>query len=139
MPETIRTRTDLLALAPLNSSGLISDQDLRDFMQSAAPQLYTANITGAATYSLANGTITELTLTGNVTSFSITGGVAGQTLTLTLVQDATGSRTLAGTSGILWESAIIPVLTTTGGRRDVFNLYHNGTSWVEAGSAQNVG
>ena len=137
---TIRTRAALLALAPNNTSGLIEEVDIRDFMDSAAPALATANISGPATYSLNSGDVAELTLTGNVTSFSITGGVAGQKLTIAFVQDATGSRTLAGVTGILWEAATAPTLSTAPNRRDVFNFYFNGTSWVECGgAARNVG
>lgn len=137
---TKKTYADMLSDAPVNTSQLISSQDFVNFVDSVHPRISTANISGAASFNYNNGNVAILTLTGNVTSFSISNGIAGLYLKLVLKQDATGSRTFAGTTGILWESATAPTLTTTGGRYDIFSLLYDGTQWLECAQAvQNVG
>jgi hypothetical protein len=46
----------------------------------------------------------------------------GQTFTLILVQDATGSRTVTWFSGISWPGGTPPTLTATANKRDVFQF-----------------
>jgi hypothetical protein len=87
-----------------------------------------------ATYAinLANGTIVNLTLTANCTlTFpSVTSGV-GVSFTLELVQDGTGSRTVAWPAGVKWAGGVAPVLTTTAAALDILNFYSidGGTTW----------
>ena len=105
-------------------------------------QTYGANISGAATVDLSNGGMQFLTLTGNVTSLAFAGGVAGgQQFTVMFIQDATGSRTLTGVGSIYrWAGGVAPTLSTTPGRRDIFNFaMDNGGVVYELSRAMNVG
>ena len=137
---TKRTWADIASRAPVNTTGLISSQDFNDLLDSVVPRIATANISGAASFNFNDGNVAILTLTGNVTSFSISNGVEGLTLRLCLKQDATGSRTFTGATGILWEGSAPPTLTTTPSRMDVFDLQFDGTNWLQVATASmNVG
>ena len=60
-----------------------------------------------------------LTLGGNRT-LAVTGDQVGQSFTIILTQDATGSRAVTWWSGIRWPGGAVPVLTTAAGKADVF-------------------
>ena len=66
---------------------------LDDIRETVAVLAYAATITPNA----ADGSIRTITLTGNVTFSAFTSPVSGQTITLIITQDATGSRTLTST------------------------------------------
>jgi len=51
MAETVRTKSDLLALMPVNTVGDISSQDIRDFVESTMGSK-TVTTVNATTYSL---------------------------------------------------------------------------------------
>lgn len=142
MPDTIRTLSALQTLLADNTSGAISPQDARDFLVTALHSMtrQTASVSGATTVNALSGGLVELTLTGNVTSLTITNGIAGMRLTLALIQDATGSRTLTGATGgiIKWEAGDDPLLTTTASSRDVFEFCFDGTNWYEMSAVMDV-
>ncbi|MBL4702677.1 MAG: hypothetical protein JKX85_15640 [Phycisphaeraceae bacterium] len=73
------------------------------------------------------------TLTGNVTLDAPTGGVAGDPITLTLVQDATGSRLLTVSANIKTPTqSIFAILSTGANVRDVLMLIKDptgGNNW----------
>lgn len=79
-------------------------------------------------------------LTGNVTGWSISGTpVSGQEIEITWIQDATGSRTLAGGPGTVKHAGAALTLTTTANRRDVVTYRYDGTNWIEKSRSMNVG
>lgn len=94
--------------------------------------IHTASVSGAATINAANGAVQRLTLTGNAT-FSLTGAAAGSAVSLTviLVQDATGGRTVTWPGSVDWGSGGAPVLSTAGDADDVVTLMtiDGGTKW----------
>lgn len=56
---------------------------------------------------------------------------AGKAFTLLLVQDGVGSRTVTWPGSILWASGVIPVLTTTINKQDLFSFVCiDGTNWL---------
>jgi hypothetical protein len=59
--------------------------------------VYTLTYAGTLTPNAANGSIQTVTLTGNVTINAFTSPVSGQTVTIILTQDGTGSRLLTST------------------------------------------
>ncbi len=72
------------------------------------------------------------TLTGNITTLNITdldvGGAAA--LVLVLVQDATGSRTVAWPSQVLWPGGVAPTLSTGNGDVDLIAFHWDGTNYL---------
>jgi hypothetical protein len=63
----------------------------------------------------------QVVLGGNRT-FALVNGYDGQTFLIITQQDATGSRLPSWWTGILWPGGIVPTLTTTAGKRDVFSF-----------------
>lgn len=70
----------------------------------------------------AAGTYNYVTLGGNRTMAAISNFSNGQRLTYVIVQDATGSRTLAWTDTIKWKGGSAPTLTTTATKADIITL-----------------
>lgn len=71
-------------------------------------------------------------LTGNVTatiSGTPTAGLAFS-VTLILVQDATGGRTVTWPAAIKWPGGVKPVLSTAANAIDVVTIFWDGTEWV---------
>jgi hypothetical protein len=90
----------------------------------AAP--YTVIYGATITPDVANGNIQKVTLTGNVTFSAFSNPVAGQTLTLFVVQDATGSRTL--TSSMLFAGGS-KILSTAANAIDIITVHYDGTTY----------
>lgn len=97
-------------------------------------------LTDAATitWDVSAGTTAQVTLAGNRTLAAPTGLIAGQTYTLHVVQDGTGSRTLTWNSVFKWPSATAPTLTTTASRRDIFTFSTDGTNLYRVDAALDV-
>lgn len=95
------------------------------------------NVTGATTFTRANGSTITATATGNVTTTITDGVIAGDILTLIITQDATGSRTISKPSNVkLVGGAFSP--TATANAVDSWTLQWNGSSWVEVSRSLNV-
>lgn len=83
---------------------------------------YSATITP----NVANGNVQTVTLTGNVTFSAFTTPLAGQSLTLIVKQDATGSRTLTSTMKFAGGDA---TLTTAANSVDIISVFYDGTDY----------
>ena len=77
--------------------------------------------------------VAKVTLAGNRTLNNATNGVTGQFVSLLIVQDGTGSRTLSFASNYEFASDTAPTLTTTASKGDFFVFYYNGAKFVEVG------
>jgi hypothetical protein len=86
------------------------------------------NVTGnlAANIDINNGSIQTMTLTGNITANSIQNMAAGQSITMIMTQDATGSRTLSST--MKWSGGY-KTLTTTASATDIATIFYDGTTY----------
>lgn len=75
-------------------------------------------------------TIHRLVLDANC-ALTFPTAAAGKAFTLVLVQDNNGSRTVTWPGSILWASGIIPTLTTTANKQDMFSfICVDGTNWM---------
>ena len=74
----------------------------------------------------------SVTLTGNATLANPTNLTAGQTGSITITQDATGSRTLAYGSYWKFSGGVAPTLTTTANATDVLAYYVNSSTQITA-------
>jgi len=83
--------------------------------------------------------VTSVTLAGNRTMAAPTNLVDGAFYSLTVVQDATGSRTLTWNGVFKWPSATAPTLTTTASARDEFVFKSDGTNMYLTGQSLSVG
>lgn len=81
----------------------------------------------------------RVTLAGDRTMNAPTNPADGQGLTLEIIQDATGNRTLSwtsGTGGWNFGNDVPPVLSTLGGKRDLvsFRYSSSASAWLYLGS-----
>lgn len=90
------------------------------------------------TWDVSVSPVAKLTLGGNRTLSAPTGGATGQFISLTLVQDSTGSRTLTWNSVFEFTGDTAPTLTTTASKADVFVFRYNGSVWHETGRNLNL-
>ena len=67
------------------------------------------------------GKIRSVTLGGNRT-LAISGETVGQVFMIRIIQDGTGSRTVTWFSTIKWPDNVVPTLTTTASKIDVFGF-----------------
>jgi len=95
-----------------------------------------ANTGTAYTIDLTSGTLQILTLTGNCTLTFPTATV-GQSFTLFLQQDVTGSRSVTWPSSVKWPSSTAPTITATASKGDKFVFTADGTYWWGSNAGQN--
>jgi hypothetical protein len=95
---------------------------LDDIRETVAALTYGATITPDA----ADGSIRTITLTGNVTFSAFSNPVSGQTITLIITQDGTGSRTLTSTMKF---SGASKTLSTAAASIDILTVSYIGTTY----------
>ena len=77
--------------------------------------------------------VCKVTLGGNRTLSAPTSGTTGQFISILVVQDGTGGRTLTWNAVYEFASDTAPTLTATANLGDVFVFRYNGTKWIEVG------
>ena len=133
--------------------------DLATLGTTAASKVYTADangltkISGAALYTedtLTDGStvawdviaspVAKLTMAGNRTLSAPSGTTpaAGQFVSLLLIQDGTGSRTITFNAVYEFTGDEAPTLTTTANKGDLFVFRYNGSKWLEVGRNLNL-
>ena len=99
-----------------------------------------ATLTDGATitWDVGSSPVAKVTLGGNRTISAPTNSASGQFISLTVIQDATGSRLLTWNSAYEFTGDVAPTLTTTASKADVFVFKYNGTVWLEVGKNLNL-
>jgi hypothetical protein len=77
--------------------------------------------------------VAKITIAGNRTIGAASGGVAGAFISLLIIQDGTGSRTMTWNAAYEFASDTAPTLTTTANLGDLFVFRYNGSKWLEVG------
>ena len=95
---------------------------IKDLRETIATVTYASTITP----DVANGTVQKVTLTGNVTFSAFANPVTGQSLTLIITQDATGSRLLTSTMKF---SGASKTLSTAANSVDIMTVFYDGTNY----------
>ena len=98
-------------------NGALKVTDVRD-------TVFAATFAATFTPDAANGSIQNITLTGNITINVFANPVAGQTITLILSQDATGSRILSSTMKF---AGGIKTLSTSAASIDMLTITYTGS------------
>ena len=80
--------------------------------------------------------VCKVTLGGNRTLAAPTNNTTGQFISILVIQDGTGSRTLTWNAVFEFASDTAPTLTTTANLGDVFVFRYNGSKWLEVGRNQ---
>ena len=120
--DTLDSEAVLATVAKSYADFTVSRAKLKDSSEVA---FSIGNISGAVTLDYTNGNYQYATLTGNVTSLTINNWPASGTggwMTLELIQDGTGGRTLALGSAYKTVGASGVTLTTTASKRDKLYL-----------------
>jgi hypothetical protein len=99
-----------------------------------------ATLTDGATitWDVGSSPVAKVTLGDNRTLSAPTNSASGQFISLAVIQDATGSRTLTWNSAYEFTGDVAPTLTTTASKADIFVFKYNGTVWLEVGRNLNL-
>jgi len=99
-----------------------------------------ATLTDGATitWDVGSSPVAKVTLGDNRTLSAPTNSAAGQFISIAVIQDATGSRTLTWNSAYEFTGDVAPTLTTTANKADIFVFKYNGTVWLEVGRNLNL-
>ena len=82
--------------------------------------------------------VCKLTLGANRTMAAPTNNTTGQFISILVIQDGTGSRTLTFNAIYEFKDDTAPTLTTTASKGDVFVFRYNGSKWLEMGRNTNL-
>ena len=82
--------------------------------------------------------VAKVTLGGNRTLAAASGGEAGAFVSLLIIQDGTGSRTVTFNAAYEFKDDTAPTLTTTASKGDLFVFRYNGSKWLEVGRNTNL-
>ena len=99
-----------------------------------------ATLTDASTISwdVQSSPVAKVTLGASRTLGAATNGVAGQFVSLLVIQDGTGSRTLSFNAVYEFKDDTAPTLTTTASKGDLFVFRYNGSKFLEVGRNLNL-
>ena len=99
-----------------------------------------ATLTDASTISwdVAASPVAKVTLGANRTLGAGSNAVAGQFVSLLVIQDGTGSRTLSFNAVYEFTADTAPTLTTTANKGDLFVFRYNGSKFLEVGRNLNL-
>ena len=121
-----------------NVKALTASDIADDLITSAKLNYSEATLTDQATVTWDASTqdVCKLTLGGNRTLAAPTNSTTGQFISILVIQDGTGSRTLTFNAVYEFASDTAPTLTTTANLGDVFVFRYNGSKWIEVGRNQ---
>ena len=82
--------------------------------------------------------VAKVTLAGNRTLGAASNGTTGQFVSLLIIQDGTGSRTITWNAIYEFKDDEAPTLTTTASKGDLFIFRYNGSKYLEVGRNTNL-
>tara|TARA_Y100000034_G_scaffold102682_1_gene127712 strand:- start:303 stop:734 length:432 start_codon:yes stop_codon:yes gene_type:complete len=129
IPATSVTSTDIL-------DATIATADIADNAVTTAKIGYAeATLTDESTISWDASTsdVAKVTLGGNRTLGAASSGTTGQFVSLLIIQDGTGGRTLSWNAIYEFKDDTAPTLTTTADKGDMFVFRYNGSKYLEVG------
>jgi hypothetical protein len=87
------------------------------------------------TWDVIDSPVAKVTLAGNRTLSAPSGTtpIAGQFVSLLIIQDGTGSRTITWNAAYEFAADTAPTLTATANLGDLFTFRYNGAKWLEVG------
>ena len=123
-----------------NTKALTASDIADDLITSAKLNYSESTLTDQATVAWDASTqdVCKLTLGGNRTLAAPTNITTGQFISILVIQDGTGSRTLTWNAVFEFAEDTAPTLTTTASKGDVFVFRYNGSKWLEVGRNQNL-
>ena len=123
------------------SAKALTASDIADDLITSAKLNYSeSTLTDQATITWDASTqdVCKVTLAGNRTLAAPTNNTTGQFISILVIQDGTGSRTLTWNAVFEFKDDTAPTLTTTAAKGDVFVFRYNGSKWLEVGRNLNL-
>jgi len=157
--EVQMTTLDIGGTNVTSTAAELNYSDLATLGSTAASKVFTADannltkvsgavlniedtLTDGATvaWNVVNSPVAKLTMGGNRTLSAPSGTTpaSGQFISLLLIQDGTGSRTITWNAVYEFTADTAPTLTTTANLGDLFVFRYNGAKWLEVGRNLNL-
>ena len=111
----------------------INDGAYARFTAAAVAPEATLSDASTVTWNALTQSVSKVTLGGNRTIGLASGGVSGAFISLLVIQDGTGSRTVSWNAAYEFAADTAPTLTTTANKGDLFVFRYNGAKWLEVG------
>lgn len=89
----------------------------------------TAHGSGAVSIDFADGFFHKITTTGNITSWSLTNPTAGEDYIIEILYGGVHTVTTLPAS-VIWSDGIAPTFTSVNAKRDLINLFYDGTDYL---------
>ena len=113
---------------------VLTASDIADNIITAAKLSYVESaLTDASTitWNAATQEVCKVTLAGNRTMAAPTNSTTGQFISILVIQDGTGGRTISWNAVFEFTTDTAPTLTTTAAKGDIFVFRYNGAKWLE--------
>ena len=120
---------------------VLTASDIADNIITAAKLSYVESaLTDASTitWNAATQEVCKVTLAGNRTMAAPTNSTTGQFISILVIQDGTGGRTISWNAVFEFTTDTAPTLTATASKGDVFVFRYNGAKWLEVGKNLNL-
>ena len=111
----------------------INDAAYARFTAAAIAPEATLTDASTVTWNSLTESVAKVTLGANRTMGLASGGVSGAFISLLVIQDGTGSRTISWNAAYEFAADTAPTLTTTADKGDLFVFRYNGAKWLEVG------
>ena len=111
----------------------INDGAYAKFTAAAVAPEATLTDASTITWNSLTQSVAKVTLGANRTMGLASGGVTGAFISLLVIQDGTGSRTITWNAAYEFAADTAPTLTTTANLGDLFVFRYNGAKWLEVG------
>ena len=111
----------------------INDGAYAKFTAAAVAPEATLTDASTITWNSLTQSVAKVTLGANRTMGLASGGVTGAFISLLVIQDGTGSRTITWNAAYEFAADTAPTLTTTANKGDLFVFRYNGAKWLEVG------
>jgi hypothetical protein len=96
--------------------------------------------TGSVSLNLDNGNTFPINLTGNITGFTLAGTVPTDSFSISMFITQTGTFSVnfaIGGTAVKWANGVVPTITNTSGKTDVFAFTKIGSNWYGFIGGQN--
>ena len=138
----IKPRTDAkdIIFQQYDGTSILEINDSANAKFTAAGVVPEATLTDASTitWNSLTQSVCKVTLGANRTMGLASGGVTGAFISILIIQDGTGSRTITWNAAYEFTGDSAPTLTTTADKGDLFVFRYNGSKWLEVGRNLNL-
>tara|TARA_R110000823_G_scaffold122079_1_gene247277 strand:+ start:254 stop:658 length:405 start_codon:yes stop_codon:yes gene_type:complete len=120
---------------------VLTASDIADNIITAAKLSYVESaLTDASTitWNAETQEVCKVTLAGNRTMAAPSNSTTGQFISILVIQDGTGGRTISWNAVFEFTTDTAPTLTTTAAKGDIFVFRYNGAKWLEVGKNLNL-